>query len=290
MKNFSLQSDFSLSPLGGVESADSSGSAGAFEGVGYTGDVVSIWGMAHVFDLSSTTSNPVLPALVNHSPDKRAGVIDGIAIGTDVKISGKFLESEHGKAVQSESKAGFPWQMSIGIVSRSEEYLREGTALVNGRVINAPAYICRNNQITEISFVPVGADTNTEARALSAQNQQSKPAMSEQAPDYKAQAEALQAQLSAAQAEIDKARLEGRKIKISALKADKGFELNEKQEKALLAVSDEDFDALSELLGQKSLSADLKGVLTKDVNLSGNGQAKELSAGEKLVEMARNYK
>ncbi|MDD5395230.1 MAG: hypothetical protein PHE17_19580 [Thiothrix sp.] len=260
----------------------------------YTGGVVNLWGDSSVFDLSGIEYNDKLAALVNHDPNQRAGVIDQIAVSNQIAISGKFLTTSHGSTVQAESKEGFPWQMSIGVQPRSYEILREGSTIVNGQAVSAPAYIYRNNTITEISFVPVGADTNTTAFALSGIQEINKTAdksnMSEQAPDYAAQTSAKDAEITALKAQLQSAQENARKQEIKQLEQTAGIQLSETEKAFLLPLNAEQFATSVQLMSKAAAKPNTDG-LSKDFKLDGGASGKsQLSAGQSLIEKAKGAK
>ncbi|MEB4590018.1 hypothetical protein VSS37_03410 [Candidatus Thiothrix sp. Deng01] len=295
MKNFSLQASFNLKDnSSGGDAGSGKTESAIFEGIAYTGDVVTLYGDSYVFDLSSTTANAPIAALVNHDSNQRAGVITASVITDTLAIKGSFLPNDHGMAVQSESKAGFPWQMSVGISARSVERLESGTTSVNGRVINAPAYICRNCRINEISFVPVGADTNTTAKALSAQ--QVKPtmeanAMSEDAAKYQTQLSQVQAELQVAQVALAAEKTKARAAQIKQLADNSKLELTADQTAALSGLDDAQFEQISSLIssvaaGHKATSA--SSLLSHDIKPDDGGSSKqELSADNMLLKLAK---
>lgn len=290
MNNFSLHTTFSLANSSSGSSGSDNPEPAFFEGVGYTGEPVNLYGDSYVFDLSSTTASTPMAALINHDPNQRAGVITDAVISSTLAIKGKFLANDHGKAVKAESKAGFPWQMSIGVSVRSVEWLESGATTVNGRVITAPARICRNCQINEISFVPVGADTNTTARALSGHSnqQQETPPMSEPTAAYKAQLETVQAELSEAQEELKKARAAARTSAIAVLKSTSGVKLSAEQELALSALSETDYAAMSGVITDVAAKAKTHGAnLSHDFKPDDGRQHNNLSADDTLLKLAK---
>ena len=142
-----------------------------FGGTAYSAKLIRhhYWG-AVIFDMATTQAPDPTPILIEHDRSQRAGFAklaisqDGITIA-----DGTLLDNDSGKAISSESDAGFPWQMSVHIEPDSiEEIKAGGTAVVNGQTVTGPAVVFRNNTIREVSFTPTGVDKNTDAIALSA--------------------------------------------------------------------------------------------------------------------------
>ena len=70
------------------------------------------------------------------------------------------------------SKRGFPWQSSLGANLLSPpEFVRPGeSATVNGQSHDGPFYIARKSNLSEASFVSLGADSKTSAVAAGENN------------------------------------------------------------------------------------------------------------------------
>lgn len=159
---------FDASPMALKESVE--GALRQFEGVAYSGEVIRnhfFWGNV-IFDLASTRSPGRTPILIEHDRNQRCGV-GQLSIGNDaIRIAGVLLDNAHGRAIASESDAGFPWQMSVHIEPGYVEEVREGAAVtVNGQLLEGPLTIFRDSLIRETSFTPTGADPNTSARVFS---------------------------------------------------------------------------------------------------------------------------
>ena len=146
------------------------GARRTFSGVAYSGQVIPghwAWGDV-VFDLASMSLPEKLPALVDHSPGLRAGVIDAFARddASGLTVSGYLLDNEHGRAIASDSDDGFPFQMSVFIEPASIDRVERGSVTVNGREIQAPVTVFRGGAIREVSFTPTGADKQTSAQVF----------------------------------------------------------------------------------------------------------------------------
>ena len=162
---------FELPPPEFVASETEGAHVGEFTGMAYSGEVVTehpFW-EAVIFDVSSITIPDRIPALIQHDRGQRAGFC-GLTI-TDNQIfvsNGVLINNRHGSDVFNESKAGFPWQLSVHISPGRIEEVRAGEKLfVNGAEITGPLYIFRDSLVRELSFTPTGADHRTEANAMS---------------------------------------------------------------------------------------------------------------------------
>lgn len=267
-----------------------------FGGVAYSGGSVVLWGEQSVFDLSDLEHKDKIPALVNHDSNQRAGVIDSINVGTDIKINGFYLDSEKGNQIKSEAGSGFPWQMSVGIKPRSYERLESGSKTINGRLINAPALIYRNCQLVEVSFVPVGADTNTSAFNLSGLQQINEPPqapqkiMEKQTPDESPEVARLRAELAAKDAEITRLNTEKRENQLAELKAALNFELNESEITALKQMPASQFELTTGMMQKMQSSNKKTAFLGVDLPLDDKSGTQKLSAGDLLIAKAKGYK
>jgi hypothetical protein len=68
------------------------------------------------------------------------------------------------REVVASGKRGFPWQASIGAQVGQADFVRNGKSItVNGKTFEGPLYVARRTLLGEISFVDLGADTNTAA-------------------------------------------------------------------------------------------------------------------------------
>lgn len=164
-----LMFKFGLATILGAQGATD---ARRFSGVAYTGNPITnhpYWGTV-VFDLSLMNVPDRMAILRDHCSDKIVGFSDEHAITNDGLVLGGVLSkaTEYGREVAATSDEGFPWQMSVRISPlRIEELMDGGTAVVNGKVVNGPAYIFRESELSETSFTPTGWDSGTSATALS---------------------------------------------------------------------------------------------------------------------------
>jgi hypothetical protein len=131
----------------------------SFSGVAYTGGIVC--GNV-VIDLSRTTvDNSNLPLLYEHERECIVGVVLGVDNdGEKIAISGNlFIGDEEGLEIQTKSKLGIKYQLSIGIYGASLS--TESNATINGRTFDMPVDILHGGIIREVSVVVLGADPET---------------------------------------------------------------------------------------------------------------------------------
>ena len=143
-----------------------------FSGTAYSGEVITdhwYWDRI-IFDLDSMKIKGRIPALLDHSPSQRAGVINEHSINHQqgLVVSGDLMSNEFGTEVAQDSDDGFPWQMSVRIEPSSvEEIQADASVTVNGKVHQGPITVFRGGRIREVSFCALGADDNTNAVAAS---------------------------------------------------------------------------------------------------------------------------
>lgn len=148
--------------------ADAAKKLPTFSIVGYTGAVVFVETSYYPVILDMTglrASGQVMPALKSHDPDRVVGQTTKVAIDSTARFEGQ-ITGENADAVEvlQQSKNGFKWQASIGATVVRREFLEIGKrATVNGRDVVGPIVIAREAVIKEISFVALGADSNTSA-------------------------------------------------------------------------------------------------------------------------------
>lgn len=148
-----------------------------FRSIAYSGDLIEnhpFWGNL-IFDTANLRAKGQIPILLNHDHSKIVGSgslrVDNSAIVVDGKI---FHTSEHGKTVQNFADEGFEWQQSVHI---EPEFIEKVPAnkkvMVNSKEIklDKDLTIFRNSIIKEVSFVPLGADSNTSANVFSDDNE-----------------------------------------------------------------------------------------------------------------------
>ena len=132
-----------------------------FTGTAYSGGIVTDHWMfdAIIFDTQSIRFDQEVPILLNHDSDKPAGVAEPYKEGNAVKLKGRVFSQD----VINAADNGFPWQMSVGLFGGTLRKAENGET-VNGILMNGGEYVVENARIREVSFTPVGADANTEAK------------------------------------------------------------------------------------------------------------------------------
>jgi hypothetical protein len=141
-----------------------------FRMVGYTGEVMSIWGEAMAVDLEGITwSERPLPILLDHDTRIRVGFSQAIEVTKKgLEVEGDFLSNPTASEIVADADAGFPFQASINVHGDVIEEVGKGaTVQVNGREFVGPGTIFRKSTLREVSFCALGADGDTHAEALS---------------------------------------------------------------------------------------------------------------------------
>lgn len=139
--------------------------------VGYTGSPMRLAGFHHamIVDLSGVQIDGPVPIYRQHDPLKIVGHGEVEIADGKLMLSGvaSAVSSPDTREVVDSSLAGFPWQSSIGAGISRLEFVKTGeTAQVNGQTVTGPVLIARQTQLSEISFVPRGADGRTSARVV----------------------------------------------------------------------------------------------------------------------------
>lgn len=148
-----------------------------FDAMSYTGAPMQIKGWKHpvIIDLQGVeAAGDQVPVLRAHDDNRVVGHSSSVEVsehGVRVKgvVSGVGPDAQE---VVANAKNGFKWQISNGSspVPGTVEHLPAGkTAVVNGRTIKGPHSIARKTIISEVSFLPRGADSKTSA-AIAAQH------------------------------------------------------------------------------------------------------------------------
>ncbi len=148
--------------------SDVEGSLPRFAIHDYTGNSMKLAGWNHpvILDLAGLKAERQnIPALRAHNDDRLVGHTDAIRVDAEGMhfegvISGAGPDAAE---IVATSKAGLPWQASVGAdpVAGSVRRVAAGkTAVVNGRTITGPHYIVGAAIVSEISFVPRGADSS----------------------------------------------------------------------------------------------------------------------------------
>ncbi len=154
-----------------------------FTMVAYTGESMRIegWRFPVVVDLEGLSiPSQRRPVRFGHSMYAGVGHTERIAVEAGRLIAEGIVSRDTvaAREVVASGKRGFPWQASIGAQVAQAEFVRNGkSTTVNGRTFEGPIYVARRTVLGEISFVDLGADTNTTA-TIAAQ-QQENPQMDE---------------------------------------------------------------------------------------------------------------
>jgi len=140
-----------------------------FTMIAYTGEVMRIegWRFPVVVDLDGLAiPSQRRPVRFGHSMYAGVGHTERIAVEAGRLIAEGIVSRDTAAAreVVASGKRGFPWQASIGAQVAQAEFVRNGKNItVNGRTFDGPLYVARRTVLGEISFVDLGADTNTTA-------------------------------------------------------------------------------------------------------------------------------
>lgn len=136
----------------------------------YTGaDIDRFWGKL-VIALAGIKTKKKTPVLREHERDR---VVGSGKLWTDengLYASGDFSKATmDAKEVLELADEGYPWQASMYIKAKKVKVLESDkeTEVVNGREIKGPADIWLESEVGEVSFVSLGADSETAAIAFS---------------------------------------------------------------------------------------------------------------------------
>jgi len=137
----------------------------------YTGAIVDTRNLKLVFDVAGMGSKPSFPVLREHQRDRIVGHGSGQVKNGAFMVSGVFASSNDGLECFSLAQEGFPWQASVGIKPVLIRQLSPGeTETINCRAITGPAEIWLKSEVSEVSFVSLGADHETSVSIFSKQN------------------------------------------------------------------------------------------------------------------------
>jgi hypothetical protein len=137
----------------------------------YTGGPMTLagWRYPVVVDLAGlNTGDSAKPIFLGHQQDvdDLVGQTDRIEIVEgQLMASGDVLgDSPRVQRVVALADKGFRWQASIGAQAQKVDFIKAGqSVVVNGRSLDGPLNVARQSLLGEISFVPLGADTQTSA-------------------------------------------------------------------------------------------------------------------------------
>lgn len=138
----------------------------------YTGSVFDVGFGPAVIDLESMRFEQSIPILRQHDALLFAGrsTSVGVANGCSLVIEGVLFDNDCGNEVAALSDQGAMWQASVGVGIDLDgmKFVAEGETLsLNGCDVDGPFIALSNVRLKESSFVPMGADPNTSAVALS---------------------------------------------------------------------------------------------------------------------------
>lgn len=228
-----------------------------FSGVAYSGEVITdhwYWDRI-IFDLDSMQIKGRIPALLDHSPSQRAGVINEHSINHQqgLVVSGDLMSNEFGTEVAQDSDDGFPWQMSVRIEPSSVEEIQAGASVtVNGKVHQGPITVFRGGRIREVSFCALGADDNTNAVAAShsPKNFNQPEDTDVDLEQAKAKIQEQENTISGLQDQIKKFAADKRNSAIESLSKDLGKEFTAEEKTKFAAMPDDAFDLMATTLKQ----------------------------------------
>ena len=243
-----------------VDQAEDGKKKRTFSGVAYSGEVITdhwYWDRI-IFDLDSMQIKGRIPALLDHSPSQRAGVINEHSINHQqgLVVSGDLMSNEFGTEVARDSDDGFPWQMSVRIEPSSvEEIQADASVTVNGKVHQGPITVFRGGRIREVSFCALGADDNTNAVAASHNpTQSSKEDTDVDLEQAKAKIQELEGQVNTLTEQNKQFAADKRNSAIDALAKDLGKEFTAEEKTKFAAMPDDAFDLMAATLKQFAAS------------------------------------
>lgn len=137
----------------------------------YTGaPIIHPWG-DFVMDTRGMSLKDSIPILLQHEVEAIVGHSHGWQVdGEGLHIFGTLSDAtEESRKVAALADEGFPWQASVGVWPLEILSLGKGqTREVNGREVTGPMDVWTQSYVGEISFVAMGADSNTAATVLAA--------------------------------------------------------------------------------------------------------------------------
>lgn len=242
MKNTHLLSAVPLS---------SDGEKRLFTGLAYSGGPVDYFGGRLVVDIEGINFSDRMPVLVDHDVTKRVGVGELFQTEAGLEIRGHLLRNSLAREVAADADDGFPWQMSIRVDAGSVEEVKSGTTVnVNGADYEGPLYVFRRNTVSEVSFVPLGADSTTYAQVFARGTNGEDPM--QELDELKAEVEALKASLAdmttraeAAEATVAQTALAKRRADAIALLSAMESEATDEAIEPYLAMGEEVFAAVA---------------------------------------------
>lgn len=150
-------------------------SARRFSVLAYTGKLIDwgYWGR-FIIDLAGIKlAKAKVPALLNHNRGEIVGTIDQSSSDENgFYVVGSFSKiTDAAKEVLGLADEGFPWQASIGVqASKIIQLAKDATMVVNGQTVTGPCDVWTESSVFETSFCPFGADDDTAAVSMAAEN------------------------------------------------------------------------------------------------------------------------
>ncbi len=139
-----------------------------FVGVANSGKPFVYGGKRMIVDLSEIRFKDKTPMLYMHNPEEHNGFGQLSVVDNQLHVNGSLLENDNGKKIADDADKGFPWQLSARVNAEYLDEIKNGSkAKVNGQDIEGPILIMRKPSVTEVSFTPLGVDTNTSVVMLS---------------------------------------------------------------------------------------------------------------------------
>ncbi|MBU4526563.1 MAG: Mu-like prophage major head subunit gpT family protein [Desulfomicrobium sp.] len=141
----------------------------------YTGKLIDwgYWGR-FIIDLAGMRlAKAKVPALLNHDRRQIVGTIDrASADANGFHVTGAFSSvTDAAKEVLGLADENFPWQASIGVQAlKIVQLARDATMEVNGQLVTGPCDVWTESSVFETSFCPFGADDDTAAISMTADN------------------------------------------------------------------------------------------------------------------------
>lgn len=154
-----------------ASSGDDAAKPRRFSMTAYTGGPMTLagWRYPVVVDLAGlNVGDSSRPIFLGHQQDVDdvVGQTDRIEIAEGQLVaSGDVLgDSPRVQRVIALADKGFRWQASIGAQAQKVDFVKANqSVVVNGRSFDGPLNVARQSVLGEISFVPLGADTQTSA-------------------------------------------------------------------------------------------------------------------------------
>lgn len=168
LKNIYLKQNFALE-----DKTDTGELTGKFSGIANSGKSVGYHSGFDdlITDIEGLSFKEQIPVFMNHWHENIVGFASLTKSEGKLLIDGKISQAtQFGKDVLNLAKDGFLWELSIGVSSDNYEKVKEKT-MVNGFEANPGSTIIRDGHIFEVSFVPIGADSETVVQIFNKQKE-----------------------------------------------------------------------------------------------------------------------